>query len=153
MQEVHKVMFVFVRVSDTGTGIPEEKLPLIYEPFFSTKETGHGTGLGLSITRKIMEEHGGFIHAESNVDEGSTFSLYFPYQGPAECEKISCWEFTGCGRDKDATIKCPAYPNYGRVCWAVAGTFCEGKVQGVFAQKCEDCQKCTFYQKKTKGEI
>jgi len=152
-EELYGVTFVFLRVSDTGSGIPDEKLPLIFEPFFSTKETGHGTGLGLSITRKIMEEHGGFIKAESSMDEGSTFSLYFPYQGPEESEKINCWEYMQCGRDKDATIKCPAYPHFGRVCWAVAGTFCEGKIQGTFAQKCEDCTKCAFYQKRTKGEV
>jgi hypothetical protein len=152
-EELYGVTFVVVSVSDTGTGIPEDKLPLIFEPFFSTKETGHGTGLGLSITRKIMEEHGGFIKAESSMGEGSTFSLYFPYQGPEESQKINCWEFMQCGRDKDATIKCPAYPHFGRICWAVAGTFCEGKVQGTFAQKCEDCKKCAFFQKRTEGEV
>lgn len=152
LEELHEVTFVFLSVSDTGTGIPEEKLPLIFEPFFSTKETGHGTGLGLSITRKILEEHGGFIKAESNIGEGSTFSLYFPYQCPEESQETNCWEYMKCGRDKDATLKCPAYPNFGRMCWAVAGTFCEGKVQGTFAQKYEDCTKCEFYQKSTKGE-
>jgi len=153
LEELHDVTFVFLSVSDTGTGIPEEKLPLIFEPFFSTKEIGHGTGLGLSITRKIMEEHGGFVKAESNVGKGSTFSLYFPYQGLEESQKINCWEYMKCGREKDATIKCPAWPNFGRMCWAVAGTFCEGKVQGTFAQKYEDCKKCEFYQKRTKGEV
>lgn len=153
MQELHEVSFVFLSVSDTGTGIPGEKLPLIFEPFFSTKETGHGTGLGLSITRKIMEEHGGFIKAESSMGKGSTFSLYFPYQSPEESQKTNCWEYMKCGREKDATIKCPACPNFGRMCWAVAGTFCEGKVQGTFAQKYEDCKKCEFYQKRTKGEV
>ena len=152
MQELHAVSFIFLSVSDTGTGVPEEKLPLIFEPFFSTKETGHGTGLGLSITRKIMEEHGGFIKAESNMGKGSIFSLYFPYQSPEESQKINCWEYMKCAREEDATTKCPAYPNFGRMCWAVAGTFCEGKAQGTFAQKYEDCKKCAFYQKRTKEE-
>lgn len=152
-EELHSVMFVFVRVSDTGTGIPEDKLPLIFEPFFSTKEVGHGTGLGLSITRKIMEEHGGFIRAESIIGKGSTFSLYFPHQSEEESLKIKCWEYMKCGRDKDATIKCPAYPNFGRICWVVAGTFCEGKVQGTFAQKYRNCKKCEFYKKVTNKEI
>jgi two-component system NtrC family sensor kinase len=153
MEDVQNVSYVFLRVSDTGQGIPEEKLPLIFEPFFSTKEIGHGTGLGLSITRKIIEEHGGFIGAESVVAKGSTFSLYFPYQSEEDSLKVKCWEYMKCGRDKDSTIRCPAYPDFGRICWTVAGTFCEGKVQGTFAQKYEDCRKCGFYQKTTNKEI
>ncbi|MGE5893440.1 MAG: ATP-binding protein [bacterium] len=146
-EELNDVVYVFVKVSDTGPGIPGDKLSLIFEPFFTTKEIGHGTGLGLSITRKIMEEHGGFIRAESEPGKGSVFSLYFPYQSEGESSKIPCWEFMKCGRNRDATEKCPAYPHFGRICWVVAGTFCEGKVQGTFAQKCEDCKKCEFHQK------
>jgi two-component system NtrC family sensor kinase len=150
---LHDVEYVFIKVSDTGKGISKDKLPLIFEPFFSTKETGHGTGLGLSITRKIIEEHGGFIKAESAAGKGSAFSLYFPYQSEEESLKINCWDYMKCNRDKDATIKCPAYPDFGRICWAVAGTFCEGKAQGTFAQKYEDCRKCPFYQKRVKKEV
>jgi len=145
-EEVNDVQYVFLRVSDTGKGIDEAILPLIFEPFFSTKETGHRTGLGLSITRKIIEEHGGFVKAESVKGEGSVFSLYFPQPGEGKPGETKCWEYMKCGRDKDATAKCPAYPNFGKVCWVVAGTFCEGKVQGTFAQKYEDCRKCDFYQ-------
>ena len=152
-EDLHNVTYIFIKVSDTGKGIPEDKLPLMFEPFFSTKETGHGTGLGLSIASKIIEEHGGFIKAESIEGKGSTFSLYFPYQSEEESLKIKCWEYMKCGRDKDATIKCPAYSSFGRICWAVAGTFCEGKVQGTFAQKYEDCRKCEFYQRVTNREI
>ncbi len=143
---LHDVRYVFLKVSDTGKGIADDKLSLIFEPFFTTKEIGHGTGLGLSITNKIMEEHGGFIRAESREGAGSAFSLYFPQQGEEESQEIKCWEYMKCGRDKDATTKCPAYPNFGRICWAVAGTFCEGKIQGTFAQKYADCRKCNFYQ-------
>jgi two-component system, NtrC family, sensor kinase len=143
---LNDVRYVFLRVSDTGLGIDEDKLPLIFEPFYSTKETGHGTGLGLSITRKIIEEHGGFVKAESVRGKGSIFSLYFPQPGEEKPGEAKCWEYMKCGRDKDATTKCPAYPHFGRVCWVVAGTFCEGKVQGTFAQKYEDCRKCDFYQ-------
>ncbi|MHB8882726.1 MAG: two-CW domain-containing protein [Thermodesulfovibrionales bacterium] len=39
------------------------------------------------------------------------------------------------------------------VCWVVGGTYCDGRVQGTFAQKCEDCRKCSFYQKVVSGEI
>ncbi len=153
VEEIHAVIFLFLKVSDTGQGIPEEKLPFIFEPFFTTKEIGRGTGLGLSITRKIMEEHSGFIRAGSTMGKGSTFSLYFPYQSEEESLKVKCWEYMKCGRDKDATVKCSAYPNFGRSCWVVSGTFCEGKVQGTFAQKYEDCRKCEFYQKVKSKEI
>ncbi len=153
VEEIHAVIFLFLKVSDTGQGIPEEKLPFIFEPFFTTKEIGRGTGLGLSITRKIMEEHSGFVRAGSTMGKGSTFSLYFPYQSEEESLKVKCWEYMKCGRDKDATVKCSAYPNFGRSCWVVSGTFCEGKVQGTFAQKYEDCRKCEFYQKVKSKEI
>jgi two-component system NtrC family sensor kinase len=147
------VTYMFLRVADTGEGIPAQNLPLIFEPFFTTKKIGHGTGLGLSITRKIMEEHGGFIRADSTEGKGSSFTLYFPYQSEEESLQVKCWEYMKCGRDKDCSTKCPAYPNFGRVCWAVAGTFCEGKIQGTFAQKYEDCKKCEFYQKARKKEL
>ena len=152
-EALYDAAYVFLKVSDTGRGIPENKSPFIFEPFFSTKEIGHGTGLGLSITRKIMEEHGGFIKVESEVEKGASFSLYFPYQPDDESTKIKCWEYMKCRRDKDATIKCPAYPNFGRMCWAVAGTFCAGKAQGTFAQKYEDCSKCEFYKKMINKEM
>jgi len=145
-EDLHGVRYVYLRVADTGEGIVDDKMSLIFDPFFTTKEIGRGTGLGLSITRKIMEEHGGFIKAESAKGKGSVFSLYFPKQGDEESNEIKCWEYMKCGRDKDATSKCPAFPNFGRICWAVAGTFCEGKVQGTFAQKYENCIKCDFYQ-------
>jgi two-component system NtrC family sensor kinase len=145
-EELNNVTYATLKTSDTGPGIPEEKLPFIFEPFFSTKEI-HGTGLGLSITRKIIEEHGGFIRAESVEGKGATIGLYFPYQKEKDSVQTNCWEYMQCGRDKDSALKCPAYPNFGRTCWAVAGTFCEGKVQGTFAQKYENCKKCDFYQK------
>jgi two-component system NtrC family sensor kinase len=152
-ENLHDVRYVFLKVSDSGQGLDEEYMPFIFEPFFTTKKLGHRSGLGLSITRKIIEEHGGFIKAEKNPGGGSTFSLYFPQQSEKESREIKCWEYMKCGRDKDATMKCPAYSNFGRVCWVVAGTFCEGKVQGTFAQKYEDCRKCDFYQmlKKQRG--
>jgi signal transduction histidine kinase len=77
---VNELTYVTVNVKDTGKGIAEENMSKIFEPFFTTKVAVKGTGLGLSITRKIMEEHGGFIKIESKVNTGSTFSLYFPYK-------------------------------------------------------------------------
>jgi signal transduction histidine kinase len=71
-----------VRVSDTGVGIPPERLRLIFEPFYTTKEPdadGHGgTGLGLSVCRQIIEQHQGRIRVESLVGKGSTFTVKLP---------------------------------------------------------------------------
>jgi two-component system NtrC family sensor kinase len=153
VEEQHEITFVAVHVSDTGTGISEKELPLIFEPFHTTKEIGQGTGLGLSIARKIMEEHGGFIRAENRPGGGLVVSLHFPYQSEEDSARMPCWEFMKCGRDAGKEMKCPAYPYFGRVCWVVAGTFCEGKVQGTFAQKYEDCKKCEFYNKVLNEEI
>ncbi|MEJ2696243.1 MAG: ATP-binding protein [Candidatus Sulfobium sp.] len=71
--------YLVVQVADTGQGIPADKVQMIFEPFFTTKILGRGTGLGLSICKKIVEDHGGFIRVESQMDEGSVFTLYLPY--------------------------------------------------------------------------
>jgi two-component system sensor histidine kinase SenX3 len=73
---------IVIRVSDTGIGIPEGKLPRIFERFYRvdkarSKETG-GTGLGLSIVKHVAENHGGRVTVESTLGEGSTFTVYLP---------------------------------------------------------------------------
>jgi signal transduction histidine kinase len=72
--------YIALKVTDTGVGIAEENIKMIYEPFFTTKSTKQETGLGLPITRKIVEGHGGLIKIESVVGKGSAFTLYFPYR-------------------------------------------------------------------------
>jgi hypothetical protein len=143
------VKYVILDVIDTGVGIPEEKVNRIFDPFFSTKEIGHGTGLGLSICKKIMDEHKGAIRVKSIHGEGSTFSLYFPYLSPEEAFRTQCWEYMHCGMEsgEEAWMKCPAYPNYGRICWSVAGTFADEKARCVRAEKLGDCRKCEFYER------
>ena len=69
---------VTITVSDTGIGIPPEKLDKIFEPFFTTKKVGKGTGLGLSISYSFIKECQGDIRAVNNEDGGSTFILSFP---------------------------------------------------------------------------
>jgi PAS domain S-box-containing protein len=72
-----------VEVADTGSGIPNEYLGRIYDPFFTTKAIGQGTGLGLSITYGIVREHEGSIDCDSVVGQGTRFTLDFP-SAPAE---------------------------------------------------------------------
>ena len=70
--------YVLVKVVDEGHGIAPEKLPKIFEPFYTTKRTGEGTGLGLSTAYGIVKQTGGFIFADSEVGSGTEFSLLFP---------------------------------------------------------------------------
>lgn len=63
---------------------------------------------------------------------------------------MKCWEFKKCGREKGgARVNelgvCAAYPDHGKHCARVAGTLCEGKVQGTFAMKLPNCSVCDFY--------
>ncbi len=69
---------VVVRVSDNGTGISPEDINKIYDPFFTTKAVGSGTGLGMAVSYGIVQEHAGTITAQSEVGNGTTFTLVFP---------------------------------------------------------------------------
>ena len=73
-------------VADTGIGIPEENLPKIFEPYFTTKETG--TGLGLTLTFKIVKEHGGEISVRTKEGQGTAFMISLPLP-PAERRLLS----------------------------------------------------------------
>lgn len=71
-----------VTVRDTGVGIPADRIPLIFEPFYTSK--GEGTGLGLSITHTIIADHNGRIEVESTPESGSAFSFWFPIPTPPQ---------------------------------------------------------------------
>jgi|GEM_PF-544870 len=68
--------YVCIKVIDEGEGIPPEKISKIFDPFYTTKADGHGLGLAISYT--IARQHNGFLEVESEIDKGSTFSLYLP---------------------------------------------------------------------------
>lgn len=70
--------WVQITVTDTGTGMSSETLAHIFEPFFTTKERSKGTGLGLAQVYGIVQGHEGFINVSTKVNQGTTFSLYFP---------------------------------------------------------------------------
>jgi len=72
--------YATVRITDEGEGIAEENLKHLFDPFFSTKETGEGTGLGLSITHGIVEDYGGWIEVKSQTGQGSCFTVFLPLE-------------------------------------------------------------------------
>ncbi len=74
-------------VRDDGMGIPPEILPRIFEPFLTTKETGHGVGLGLAISHSILERHNGDIEVQSEVGQGTTFTITLPWDSERDIEK------------------------------------------------------------------
>jgi len=67
---------VVVRITDTGTGIPQQILPKIFDSFFTSREDG--TGLGLAIVKRIMRDHRGDIVVESTGPGGTTFKFWVP---------------------------------------------------------------------------
>jgi two-component system NtrC family sensor kinase len=69
-----------IQVRDDGAGIAPDVLPHIFEPFLTTKESGHGVGLGLAISRGIVERHHGRIEVHSELGRGTTFTVTLPSQ-------------------------------------------------------------------------
>lgn len=72
--------WVYVALTDTGKGIALEHKERIFDPLFTTKAVGEGTGLGLSLSYSIVNKHGGHIEIDSQVGQGSTFTVWLPIQ-------------------------------------------------------------------------
>ncbi len=72
---------IYIRIKDTGYGIPKGDINSIFEPFFTTKSESKGTGLGLSVCHGIIRRHNGAIDVDSSVGEGTTFSITLPIKG------------------------------------------------------------------------
>jgi two-component system NtrC family sensor kinase len=75
--------FVKISVEDEGVGIAQDRLEDIFKAFFTTKKEGEGTGLGLSVCHGIVREHGGWIEVQSEVGQGSQFTIFLPERGNA----------------------------------------------------------------------
>jgi nitrogen fixation/metabolism regulation signal transduction histidine kinase len=74
----HEPGTFYVEVRDTGVGISEDNLGKIFEPYFTTKRSGHGTGLGLSLVKRTVQAHGGQIMVDSSPGEGARFTVILP---------------------------------------------------------------------------
>ena len=83
---------IIIAISDTGMGIPKEDLSKIFERFYRVKRPGKeipGTGLGLPIVAQIITHHGGRIMVESELDKGTTFTIFLPRRHPADLDQLS----------------------------------------------------------------
>ncbi len=99
---------IMVDVADNGSGLKDEDLTRVFDPFFTTREVGQGTGLGLSVCYGIVREHGGHISARNRSSGGAEFTVELPVMA----ESLIAVEL---GRGADArrfpsTVRCRRRP-------------------------------------------
>jgi PAS domain S-box-containing protein len=70
--------YVMIAISDTGPGMSDSQIAKIFEPYFTTKSTGHGTGIGLSVVKRIINKLNGSIEVNSSLNQGSVFKVFLP---------------------------------------------------------------------------
>jgi len=82
---------IAISFKDEGIGIPPENLERVFEPFFSTKETGEGFGLGLAVAMETVRKHGGTIHIDSEPGRGTQVTVFLPLILEAEGSNSEKW--------------------------------------------------------------
>lgn len=85
--------YIVISVTDSGIGMAPETLERIFDPFFTTKDVGSGTGLGLSTLMGIVKSHRGFVKVDSQLGQGTQFSVYLPAvedSSPSQTETLEC---------------------------------------------------------------
>ena len=87
--EAESGKYVYVKVKDTGDGIPNDQLRKIFEPFYSTRKNGEASGMGLSLSYSIVMNHKGFITVDSEVGKGSVFTVNIPAAGSEKTENAA----------------------------------------------------------------
>ncbi len=80
--------YALITVADTGSGMPNDVQQKIFDPFYTTKDTGKGTGLGLAIAWGIIKQHKGYILVDSQPGSGSLFSIYLPLSGKQAMQQV-----------------------------------------------------------------